>query len=147
MSHEKQIQEFDVVIVGAGLAGLYQLLKLRQLGLTAVIIEKADQVGGTWHWNRYPGARCDIPSLEYSYQFDEDLQQEWNWSEKYSAQPEILEYINHVADKYELRDDINFEEEVTSAFFDESCSKWNINTSKGQSVSYTHLTLPTILLV
>ena len=132
MSHEKQIQEFDVVIVGAGLAGLYQLLKLRQLGLTAVIIEKADQVGGTWHWNRYPGARCDIPSLEYSYQFDEDLQQEWNWSEKYSAQPEILEYINHVADKYELRDDINFEEEVTSAVFDESCSKWNINTSKGQ---------------
>ena len=132
MSHEKQTQEFDVVIVGAGLAGLYQLLKLRQLGLTAVIIEKADQVGGTWHWNRYPGARCDIPSLEYSYQFDEDLQQEWNWSEKYSAQPEILEYINHVADKYELRDDINFEEEVTSAVFDESCSKWNINTSKGQ---------------
>mgnify|MGYP003308571195 FL=1 len=132
MSHEKQTQEFDVVIVGAGLAGLYQLLKLRQLGLTAVIIEKADQVGGTWHWNRYPGARCDIPSLEYSYQFDEDLQQEWNWSEKYSAQPEILEYINHVADKYELRDDINFEEEVASAVFDESASKWNINTSKGQ---------------
>ena len=132
ISHEKQIQAFDVVIAGAGLAGLYQLLKLRQLGLTAVIIEKADQVGGTWHWNRYPGARCDIPSLEYSYQFDEDLQQEWNWSEKYSAQPEILEYINHVADKYELRDDINFEEEVTSAVFDESASKWSINTSKGQ---------------
>ena len=130
MSHEKQTQEFDVVIVGAGLAGLYQLLKLRQLGLTAVIIEKADQVGGTWHWNRYPGARCDIPSLEYSYQFDEDLQQEWNWSEKYSAQPEILEYINHVADRFELRDGIQFNEEVIKAEFDEVNSSWKIKTSE-----------------
>ena len=129
MSHEKLTQEYDVVIVGAGLAGLYQLLKLRQLGLTAVIIEKADQVGGTWHWNRYPGARCDIPSLEYSYQFDESLQQEWNWSEKYSAQPEILEYINHVADRFELRDGIKFNEEVIKAEFDEVNSSWKIKTS------------------
>ena len=129
MSHEKLTKESDVVIVGAGLAGLYQLLKLRQLGLTAVIIEKADQVGGTWHWNRYPGARCDIPSLEYSYQFDQDLQQEWNWSEKYSAQPEILEYINHVADRFELRDYIQFNEEVIKAEFDEVNSRWKIKTS------------------
>jgi len=106
-------KELDAVIVGAGFAGIYQLLKLRRLGLSAIIIEKADQIGGTWHWNRYPGARCDIPSLEYSYQFDEDLQQEWNWSEKYSAQPEILEYINHVADRFELLDGIQFNEEVT----------------------------------
>ena len=82
-----------------------------------------------WHWNRYPGARCDIPSLEYSYQFDEDLQQEWNWSEKYSAQPEILEYINHVADRFELRDGIQFNEEVIKAEFDEVNSRWKIKTS------------------
>lgn len=127
--------EFDAVIVGAGFAGIYQLLKLRNLGLSAVIIEKADQIGGTWHWNRYPGARCDIPSLEYSYQFDEELQQEWNWSEKYSAQPEILEYINHVADRYELRDGINFNEEVTKAEFIEADEKWRIETNKNQYVS------------
>ena len=122
-------KELDVVIVGAGFAGIYQLLKLRRLGLSAIIIEKADQIGGTWHWNRYPGARCDIPSLEYSYQFDEDLQQEWNWSEKYSAQPEILEYINHVADRFELRDGIQFNEEVIKAEFDEVNSRWKIKTS------------------
>ena len=117
MTQENQTKEFDVLIVGAGFAGIYQLLKLRRLGLSAVILEKGDQIGGTWHWNRYHGARCDIPSLEYSYQFDEDLQQEWNWSEKYSGKPEILEYINHVADRYELRDGIQFEEEVISANF------------------------------
>jgi len=132
MTQENQIKEFDVLIVGAGFAGIYQLLKLRKLGLSAVILEKADQIGGTWHWNRYPGARCDIPSLEYSYQFDEDLQQEWNWSEKYSAQPEILDYINHVADRFELRDGIQFDEEVISANFNESISKWNVFSSKGQ---------------
>ena len=132
MTQENQTKEFDVLIVGAGFAGIYQLLKLRKLGLSAVILEKADQIGGTWHWNRYPGARCDIPSLEYSYQFDEDLQQEWNWSEKYSAQPEILDYINHVADRFELRDGIQFEEEVLSANFNESTSKWHIISSKGQ---------------
>ena len=131
MTQENQTKEFDVLIVGAGFAGIYQLLKLRRLGLSAVILEKGDQIGGTWHWNRYPGARCDIPSLEYSYQFDEDLQQEWNWSEKYSGQPEILEYINHVADRFELRDGIQFEEEVISANFNESSAKWKITSSKG----------------
>ena len=132
MTQENQTKEFDVLIIGAGFAGIYQLLKLRKLGLSAIILEKADQIGGTWHWNRYPGARCDIPSLEYSYQFDEDLQQDWNWSEKYSAQPEILKYINHVADRFELRDGIQFNEEVTSASFNESTSKWMITSSKGQ---------------
>lgn len=131
MNDKNEVKEFDAVIVGAGFAGIYQLLKLRNLGLSAIILEKADQIGGTWHWNRYPGARCDIPSLEYSYQFDEDLQQEWNWSEKYSAQPEILEYLNHVADRFNLRDGIHFEEEVTSADFNESNLKWFLKTNKG----------------
>ena len=133
MNQEKIFKKYDAVIVGAGFAGIYQLLRLKKLGLSVVILEKADQVGGTWHWNRYPGARCDIPSLEYSYQFDEDLQQEWNWSEKYSAQPEILEYINHVADRFDLRNDIRFEEEVINATFDENKSKWIISSSKEET--------------
>ena len=132
MSNTNEIIEFDAVIIGAGFAGIYQLLKLRRLGLNAIILEKADQVGGTWHWNRYPGARCDIPSLEYSYQFDESLQQEWNWTEKYSAQPEILEYLNHVTDRFELRDGIQFEEEVKSAKFNEDNSRWTLTTSKAK---------------
>ena len=130
MSNVNEVKEFDAVIIGAGFAGIYQLLKLRRLGLNVIILEKADQIGGTWHWNRYPGARCDIPSLEYSYQFDESLQQEWNWTEKYSAQPEILEYLNHVADRFELRDGIQFEEEVQSAKFNEDNLKWNLSTNK-----------------
>jgi cyclohexanone monooxygenase len=130
MNKDSANKKYDAIIVGAGFAGIYMLLKLRKLGLSVVILEKADQIGGTWHWNRYPGARCDIPSLEYSYQFDHDLQQEWDWSEKYSAQPEILEYINHVADRFELRDGIQFEEEVISANFNENDSNWSITTSK-----------------
>ena len=100
------------------------------MGLTTVVLEKSDELGGTWNWNRYPGARCDIPSLEYSYQFDEELQQDWNWSEKYSAQPEILEYLNHVADRFDLRKDISFEEEVLKAKFNEELSLWDIKTNK-----------------
>ena len=96
------LKNIDVVVVGAGFSGLYLLHRLRSAGFSVVVYEKADQLGGTWHWNRYPGARCDIPSLQYSYQFDEDLQQEWNWTEKYSAQPEILEYLNHVADRFDF---------------------------------------------
>jgi cation diffusion facilitator CzcD-associated flavoprotein CzcO len=122
--------KYDVVIVGAGVSGLFMFHKLRNMGLSVLVIEKSDELGGTWNWNRYPGARCDIPSLEYSYQFDEDLQQEWNWSEKYSAGPEILEYLNHVADRFDLKKDINFEEEVVEAKFNEANSQWSIKTSK-----------------
>ena len=122
--------KFDAVIVGAGVSGLFMFYKLRNMGLSVLVIEKSDELGGTWNWNRYPGARCDIPSLEYSYQFDEDLQQEWNWSEKYSAGPEILEYLNHVADRFDLKKDINFEEEVMEAKFNEANSQWSIKTSK-----------------
>ena len=130
MKQSKTLSNPDVVIVGAGVAGLYMLHKLNSMGLKTVVLEKSDELGGTWNWNRYPGARCDIPSLEYSYQFDEELQQDWNWSEKYSAQPEILEYLNHVADRFELREHINFEEEVLEAKFNEVLSLWDIKTSK-----------------
>ena len=125
-------KKLDVVVVGAGFSGLYLLHRLRSIGFSVKVFEKADQLGGTWHWNRYPGARCDIPSLQYSYQFDEDLQQEWKWSEKYSAQPEILEYLNHVADRFELRKDIEFNTEVVAAKFNEEKSLWEIQTSSGE---------------
>jgi cyclohexanone monooxygenase len=123
------LRKMDVVVVGAGFSGLYLLHKLRSAGFSVTVFEKADQLGGTWHWNRYPGARCDIPSLQYSYQFDEALQQDWNWTEKYSAQPEILEYLNHVADRFDLKKDIEFNTEVVAAKFNEEKSLWEIKTS------------------
>ena len=108
---------FDVVIVGAGFAGLYMLHRLRQLGLSARVCEAGSGVGGTWFWNRYPGARCDVESMEYSYQFSDDLQQQWEWTERYAAQPEILRYANHVADRFDLRRDIQFDTRIASAAF------------------------------
>ena len=110
--------EFDAVIVGAGVGGLYALHRLRGLGLKVIILEAADDVGGTWYWNRYPGCRCDVESMEYSYSFAEDLQQEWKWPERYGTQPEILRYINHVADRFDLRRDIRFDTRVLAAKFD-----------------------------
>jgi cyclohexanone monooxygenase len=98
--------DFDVVIVGAGFAGLYMLHRLRTMGLSAQVWEAGSGVGGTWFWNRYPGARCDVESMEYSYQFSDELQQQWDWSERYAAQPEILRYANHVADRFDLRRDV-----------------------------------------
>ncbi len=111
--------QYDAVIVGAGFAGMYMLHRLREQGLSAIVYETGDGVGGTWHWNRYPGARCDVESMEYSYQFDERLQQEWDWSERYAAQPEILDYANHVADRFQLRDRIQFNTRVNAAHFNE----------------------------
>jgi len=115
--------DIDVVVVGAGFAGLYMLHRLRALGFSTTVIESADDVGGTWYWNRYPGARCDIESLEYSYQFDERLQQEWRWSERFASQPEILRYANHVADRFGLRGDIRLDARVVAAHFDESARR------------------------
>src|SRR5215831_15658193 len=108
-------RELDVVIVGAGMAGLYQLLKLRGDGFSAIVLEAADDVGGTWYWNRYPGARCDIESIDYSYSFDPALEKEWTWSERYATQPEILRYLQFVADRFDLRRDIRFSTRVKQA--------------------------------
>ena len=110
---------FDAVVVGAGFAGMYMLHRLRGLGFSARVFEAGDGVGGTWYWNRYPGARCDVESLQYSFSFSEELDQEWNWSEKYAPQPEILSYANHVADRFDLRRHIVFDTRVTAATFDE----------------------------
>src|ERR1041384_7899208 len=124
-------REFDVVVVGAGFAGLYMLYRLRELGLSARVYEAGSSVGGTWFWNRYPGARCDIESLQYSYSFSEELQREWRWSERYATQPEILRYLNHVADRFDLRRDIQLQTRVTVASFDESTNRWTIHTDQG----------------
>ena len=101
----------DAIIVGAGIAGMYQLYRLRQLGLSVRVFETGGDVGGTWYWNRYPGARFDSESWTYGYSFSEELLQEWNWSEHFSGQPETLRYLNHVADKFDLRHDIQFNAE------------------------------------
>ena len=126
---------YDAVVVGAGFGGLYALYSLRRLGFTARVFEAGGGVGGTWYWNRYPGARCDVESLQYSYSFSEELDQEWNWSEKYAPQPEILAYANHVADRFDLRRDIQFETRVVSAVFDEAQARWTIETDRGDRVT------------
>jgi len=125
----------DVVIVGAGFAGLLMLHRLRGLGFSTRIYEAGSGVGGTWFWNRYPGARCDVESLEYSYSFSEELQSDWKWTERYASQPEILKYLNHVADRFDLRRNIRFETCVTAASFDEAANRWIIRTDRGEQVS------------
>lgn len=124
-------RKLDAVVVGAGFAGLYMLHRLRGLGLSVRVFEAGSGVGGTWYWNRYPGARCDIESLEYSYQFSEELQQEWEWSERYATQPEILRYLEHVADRFDLRRDIDFDTRVRSAHFDAAAARWAVDTASG----------------
>ena len=126
---------FDVVIVGAGFAGLYMLHRLRGLGMSALVFEAGAGVGGTWYWNRYPGARCDVESMQYSFSFDDDLQQEWQWTELYASQPEILTYANHVADRFDLRRDIRFKTRVTAASFDEAARHWTVRTDRGDIVT------------
>jgi cyclohexanone monooxygenase len=126
---------FDAVVVGAGFAGMYMLHRLRGLGFTARVFEAGGGVGGTWYWNRYPGARCDVESMQYSFSFSEELDQEWSWSEKYSPQPEILAYANHIADRFDLRRDIVFDTRVTRAAFDEKAKRWEIETDRGDKVT------------
>ena len=128
-------QAVDAVIVGAGFSGLYLLKRLRDLGFSTRVFERGGDVGGTWYWNRYPGARCDVESMQYSYSFDDELQQEWHWPEKFSAQPDILAYFNHVADRFDLRKDIGFNTSVVAAHFDEASRHWDIETDKGEHVS------------
>ena len=125
----------DIAVVGAGFAGMYMVHKAQQLGLSIQVFEAATDVGGTWYWNRYPGARCDVESVEYSYSFDEDLQQEWEWTERYSAQPEILKYAQHVADRFSLRDSIQFSTRVLSAHFNEDSNHWTTTTDLGDVVT------------
>ncbi|MCW2540629.1 MAG: Cyclohexanone monooxygenase [Frankiales bacterium] len=127
--------EYDAVVVGAGFAGMYQLYRLRELGLSVRVLETGDGVGGTWYWNRYPGARVDSPSMQYSLSFSSEMEQEWGWPEDYSPQNDLERYANHVADRFNLRDDIQFGTRVTNASYDENTKKWTIETDRGDSLT------------
>jgi cyclohexanone monooxygenase len=142
-ARESHTAEYDAVIVGAGFGGMYMLHRLRGLGLTARVFDTASDVGGTWYWNRYPGARCDIESMQYSYSFSPELQQEWRWKERFSAQPEILEYAAHVADRFDLRRDIQFSTTVTSARFDDETRRWTVETDNGDRISARYCIMAT----
>jgi cation diffusion facilitator CzcD-associated flavoprotein CzcO len=135
--------QVDMAIVGAGFAGLYMLHRARQQGLAAQVVEAGGDVGGTWYWNRYPGARCDVESMEYSFGFDDDLQQEWEWTERYAPQPEILRYANHVADRFDLRRDIRFDTRVTAATYDDESGRWTVTTDRGPAITARYVVMAT----
>ena len=131
---------YDAIVIGAGFAGMYQLHRLRdELGMSVKVFERGDGVGGTWYWNRYPGARCDVESLFYCYSFSEELQQEWEWTERYPSQPEILRYADHVADKFDLRKDIEFDTSVRSAVFDAGSETWTVTLDDGNQATAAFL--------
>ncbi|WP_149541333.1 flavin-containing monooxygenase [Siccirubricoccus phaeus] len=136
MSNSSPIASYDALIIGAGFSGMYQLHALRdRLGLKALVLEAGSGVGGTWYWNRYPGARCDSESHSYNYTFSKELLAEWRWSERYPEQPEILRYLNHVADRFDLKRDIRFDSRVTGARYDEAANLWHVTTEKGDHYS------------
>ena len=139
-------QAFDVLVIGAGFAGLYALYKLRQLGLSVRVLEKAEGVGGTWFWNRYPGARCDIESIEYSYSFSPDLEQDWVWNDVLPPQAEVESYLNHVADRFDLRRDIQLGTRVSAAVYDESNGSWSVETDGHEHISARYLVAATGIL-
>ena len=143
--HSAAVQ-LDMVIVGAGFAGLYMIHKAQEEGLSVQCFEAGDGVGGTWYWNRYPGARVDIECVEYSYSFSKELEQDWEWTERYAAQPEIEQYANHVADRFQLREKIQFETRVVSAIFDEATGRWTVTTDRGDVVSAQYCIMATGLI-
>src|SRR2546426_1275978 len=127
----EDVEQYDVIIIGAGVTGLYALYHLRERGLSVRVYEAGGGVGGTWYWNRYPGARFDSESYTYGYSFSEELLQEWDWKEHYSGQPENERYLNYVADKFDLRWDIRFNSRVASAAFDEGADRWQVDLEDG----------------
>ena len=136
-------RELDALVVGAGFSGMYALHRFREQGLSVRVLEAASDVGGTWWWNRYPGARCDVASVEYSYSFSKELEEEWDWTEVMAGQPEILRYASHVADRFDLRRDIQFETRVASARYDEAASRWRVETEAGEAFLARFLVLAT----
>lgn len=134
---------YDAVVVGAGFSGLYMLHRLRRMGLRTVVLERGSGVGGTWFWNRYPGARCDVESVDYCYSFSDELTRGWSWSERYAGQPEILRYLEHVADRFDLKRDIRFCTTVTAARYDDTAGGWTITTDGGSSLRATYCVMAT----
>ena len=135
--------EIDVAVVGAGFSGLYLLLRLRRAGFSVKVFESADNIGGTWYWNRYPGARCDVPTTDYCFSFDEELEKEWRWSEKYATQSEILAYMDYVARRYDLRRDISFSTPIKAALWDEAAKRWTLTTGGGDVVRCRYYVMAT----
>ena len=126
-----QLAVYDAIVIGAGISGMYMLYRLRELGMTARVFEAGTNVGGTWYWNRYPGARFDSESWTYGYSFSKELMREWDWKEHFSPQPDTLEYLNYVADKFDLRRDIQFRSTVAAAHWDEAANQWNVTLESG----------------
>jgi len=135
--------KFDAIVIGAGVGGLYALHKLRGMGMNVRVFERGGGVGGTWYWNRYPGCRCDVESMEYSYSFDDNLQQEWKWPERYGGQPVILEYVNHVAKRFDLVRDIQFDTSIVSAVFDDKAAEWTVTTKNGETYTARYCVMAT----
>ena len=134
---------YDAIVVGAGISGLYLLHRLREMGLSVLVLDQATGIGGTWFWNRYPGARCDIESMTYSYSWSHELEQEWTWSERYAGQAEILAYLEHVADRFDLRRDIRLGTRVAEAVLEEPGDRWSIATDDGERFSAGFLIMAT----
>jgi cation diffusion facilitator CzcD-associated flavoprotein CzcO/acetyl esterase/lipase len=143
VSQDNHQIDVDVVVVGAGMAGLYLLHRFREMGVSALAFESGDDVGGTWYWNRYPGARCDVQSIDYSYSWDTELDEQWEWSERYATQPEILRYLNFVADKHDLRRDVRFSTRVDRAVWSDDGSLWEIHTDDGATTRCRHYVMAT----
>ena len=131
-----QLAVYDAIVIGAGISGMYMLYRLRELGMTARVFEAGTNVGGTWYWNRYPGARFDSESWTYGYSFSKELMAEWDWKEHFSPQPDTLEYLNHVADKFDLRRDMQFRSTVTAAHWDAAANQWEVTLEGGQQSPY-----------
>src|SRR3984885_2075814 len=125
--------DYDAIIIGAGISGMYQLYRLRELGMRVCVFEAGTGVGGTWYWNRYPGSLFDSESYSYGYSFSKELLDEWDWSEHFSGQPETLRYLNHVADKFDLRRDIRFRSRVVSAQYQDAARRWDLMLEDGSS--------------
>jgi cyclohexanone monooxygenase len=140
---EDPAQPLDVLVVGAGISGIHLLHRLRGLGFRVLVVEAGDDVGGTWYWNRYPGARCDVESLVYSYSWSDELQQAWHWTERYAPQPEILAYLEHVVERFDLRRDMRFSTRVTAAAFDDASGSWRIRTEAGDELRSRFLIMAT----
>ena len=134
-SSQGQLAVYDAIVIGAGISGLYMLYRLRELGMTARVFEAGTDVGGTWYWNRYPGARFDSESWTYGYSFSKELMREWDWKEHFSPQPDTLAYLNYVADKFDLRRDIQFCSTVAAAHWDEAANRWSVTLESGEQAT------------
>jgi cation diffusion facilitator CzcD-associated flavoprotein CzcO len=132
---QDQLAVYDAIVVGAGISGMYMLYRLRELGMTVRVFEAGTNVGGTWYWNRYPGARFDSESWTYGYSFSKELMREWDWKEHFSPQPDTLEYLNYVADKFDLRRDIQFRSTVMAAHWDEAANQWSVTLEGGEQAT------------